>query len=98
MPMFSFSVRSKDRALTPSVTVGFDGWSDVLDHAAEMCLAIYQSGICDSVADTVRLVVGGADGSMRIFDILDEGVAVEQPTQDQHVPTRPGPNLIRCLQ
>lgn len=81
MPMFIFSLRSKDRVLTPPVTVEFDGWSDVLDHAAEITLAIYHSGICDGVTDPVQLVVDSADGSARTFVIVDDGVAIEHPSK-----------------
>lgn len=98
MPIFSLSVRAEDRELTPPVTAEFDGWSDVMEHAADVCLAIYRSGICDGVAGTSQLVVDGADGSTRIFDIVDDGVAGKPPVQDRQVSGEPGPNLIRCLQ
>lgn len=98
MPTFSFSVRAEDRELTPPVSMELDDWSDVIEHAAEVCLAIHKSGICDGVTCTAQLVVGGADGSTRMFVIVDNGVAGEHLMQDQQVSGESGPNLIRCLQ
>jgi len=97
MPIFN-SFAAEDQELTPTMTAEFDECPDVLNDAAEVCLPISQSGICNREKSTVRLTAESVDGSIRTFDSVDETLAGQCPRHDQNVPSLEGPNLIRCFQ